>query len=137
MTLIRNINLLNNSNEKIDPATSEAQASLLEAVSGIECLDVFNITIEDFAAEGAVAITTTPATCKFVHVSAPFVTATQTAKNTKVVLVGITGVGNRLRKLHPLDIDGFDYPCTDPSEVFIEAFAEGDGVDVEVFGVPS
>jgi len=111
--------------------------SLLAAVSGIECLDVFNKTIEDFAAEGAVAITATPATCKFVHISAPFNTVTQTAKNTSVVLVGITGAGNRLRKLHPSDIDGFDFPCTDPREVFIEAFADGDGVDVEVFGVPS
>ena len=135
---IGDVNLLNTSGVAVDPATSTAQASLLAAVSGIECLDVFNKTITDFAAEGAVAITESSSTCKFVHISAPFNTVTQSAKNTSVVLVGSSAdAGKRLRKLHPSDIDGFDFPCTDPSEVFIEAFADGDGVDVEVFGVPS
>lgn len=116
-------------------ATSEAQASLLAAVSGIEQIAEGNKVVAASATPEALVASSTP--CKFVRISAPVTVATGLAVNTKIALVGITGANKRKIKIHPSDIDGVDVPCTDAADIFVEVGVDGESVDYTVFGVPS
>lgn len=130
---IGDVTILNAAGTPINPATSEAQASLLAAVSGIEQIDEGNKVVAASATPEALVASSTP--CKFVRISAPVTVATGLAVNTKIALVGVTGANKRKIKIHPSDIDGVDIPCTDAADIFVEVGVDGESVDYTVFGV--